>query len=66
MYAEERLKAEIIQETMQKKVVTVPQRRELAQAAVAIRGISIRLACNVFRISESGYRYQPVLCDENQ
>lgn len=47
-------------------MVTTPQRRELAQSAVAVRGISIRLACTIFCISESGYRYQPVLCDENQ
>ncbi len=31
-----------------------------------IRGISARLTCETFCISESGYRYQPVLCDENQ
>ncbi len=47
-------------------MVIVPQRRELAQSAVAIWGISIWLACNVFYISESGYRYKAVLCDENQ
>lgn len=47
-------------------MVTTPQRRELAQSAVAVRGISIRLACAIFCISESGYCYQPVLCDENQ
>ena len=28
--------------------------------------ISIRLACQVFKVSEGCYRYQPVLADENQ
>ncbi|SUP80306.1 Uncharacterised protein [Yersinia pseudotuberculosis] len=34
MYAEERLKSEIIQEAMQKKVVKPSQRREMAQHMV--------------------------------
>ena len=47
-------------------MVTTPQRRLLAQNAVAVRGISIRLACETFCISNSGYRYQSKLSDENQ
>ncbi len=52
MYAEERLKAEVIQEAM-------------AQDAVANRNDSIRLACAAFCISETCYRYQRVNDDEN-
>jgi len=37
----------------------------MAQTAVANRQVSIRLACNAFRISETCYRYRPKLSDEN-
>ena len=40
--------------------------REMATKAVAHYAISIRLACQVFKVSEGCYRYQPVLADENQ
>ena len=39
--------------------------RELAQKAVLDRDISIRLSCELFGISETCYRYQPKLSDEN-
>lgn len=61
MYAEERLKAGILQEAMAKKVVTPSRRREMAHKAVTERGVSIRLACAAFAISETCYRYQPRL-----
>lgn len=48
-----------------KKVVKPSRRREMAQHAVRERALSIRLACAVFGISESCYRYQPRLSDEN-
>jgi putative transposase len=38
----------------------------MATKAVAHYAISIRLACRVFKVCESCYRYQPVLTDENQ
>lgn len=37
----------------------------MAQAAVATEGITIKLACAAFGISESCYRYQPKLTSEN-
>jgi len=37
----------------------------MAQHAVKTRGISIRLACEAFGISETCYRYQAKLSDEN-
>jgi len=46
-------------------VVKPSRRREMAEMAVQKKGISIRAACAVFRISETCYRYQPKLCDEN-
>jgi putative transposase len=63
MYAEERLKAEIIQEAMA-KVVTPSSRKQMAQDAVRSRNVSIRFACQLFVVSESCYRYQPQLNEE--
>jgi putative transposase len=37
----------------------------MARKAVAGRGVSIRLACRTFDISESCYRYESRLSDEN-
>ena len=42
------------------------QRRELAVKAVAIKGVSIALACRAFDVSETCYRYSPKLDDENE
>ena len=41
-------------------------RRGLAGKAVARHGISIALACRTFGISETCYRYSPLLSDENE
>ncbi|MFC3156438.1 IS3 family transposase [Gilvimarinus japonicus] len=65
MYAEERLKAELRQEALEGKPVKPSQRKEMAQRAVERHGISIRLACATYSISESCYRYQPKLDGEN-
>ncbi|MGD8380169.1 MAG: IS3 family transposase [Gammaproteobacteria bacterium] len=65
MYAEERLKAEVVQEAPAKKAVKPSRRREMAQAAVQARGLRVRLACQAFGISETCYRYQAKLSDEN-
>ncbi|MFT6044866.1 MAG: putative transposase [Arenicella sp.] len=46
-------------------MVRPSQRKLMAQTAVANRHISIRFACSAFRVSETCYRYQPKLCDEN-
>ena len=40
-------------------------RRGLAKKAVARRGVSIALACRTFDVSETCYRYSPLLSDEN-
>ena len=38
----------------------------MAMKAVAQHGVSIALACRAFEISETCYRYSPVLSDENE
>ena len=40
-------------------------RRQMAQQAVAYHAVSIRLACKAFSISETCYRYQAKLKNEN-
>ena len=65
MYAEERFKAEILKESHRKKVVTPSRRRDLAQKAVVDYRIPIRMACLLFSISETCYRYAAKLSDEN-
>jgi putative transposase len=46
-------------------VVAPRYRRELAQQVVTAQDISVRLACETFGISETCYRYQATLSDEN-
>ena len=46
-------------------VVRPSQRREMARKGVAKHGISIRMACLVYGISETCYRYQAKLDGEN-
>ena len=41
-------------------------RRGLAENAVARHGVSITLACRTFDVSETCYRYSPLLSDENE
>lgn len=47
-------------------MVKPSQRKEMAVRAVKEKGISIRLACVIFTISETCYRYQPKLSEENE
>lgn len=42
------------------------QRREMAIIAVARTGVSIACVCRTFGISETCYRYSPILSDENE
>jgi putative transposase len=46
-------------------VVKPSARREMAQHAVEARSIPIRLACGVFLVSQTCYRYSARLSDEN-
>ncbi len=48
------------------KALRPSQRREMALSAVAQNGVSIALACRAFEISETCYRYSPILSDENE
>ena len=47
-------------------MVKPSKRKEMAQHYVASKGITIKLACQAFRISEMCYRYEAKLSDENQ
>jgi len=38
----------------------------MAENVVARRGVSIALACRAFGVSETCYRYSPLLSDENE
>ena len=42
------------------------QRRELAEKAVAPKGVGIALACCAFGVSETCFRYSPKRDDENE
>lgn len=46
-------------------MVAPSRRRALAQKAVEEKAISVRLSCKVFGISETCYRYQAKLSDDN-
>lgn len=46
-------------------MVKPSQRREMAEVAHQIKGMSIKLACKAFSISESCYYYSPKLLEEN-
>ena len=46
-------------------MVKPSQRKEMAQEAVNRKAISVRLACQIFAVSETCYRYQPKLNDDN-
>ncbi|MFY3769829.1 IS3 family transposase [Providencia manganoxydans] len=65
MYAEERIKAEVIQEAMAKKLVKASERRCLAQEVVKQNRMSIAFACRTFCVSETCYRHHAILSDEN-
>jgi putative transposase len=47
-------------------VIRPALRRGLAEKAVARHGVSIALACRTFGVSETCYRYSPLLIDENE
>ena len=47
-------------------MVAPSQRREMAQQVVNDKGVSVRLACEAFAISQTCYRYQAKLSSENE
>ena len=47
-------------------MVRPSQHKELSEWAVRYRSASIALACRAFNISETYYRYQPKLSEENE
>ena len=65
MYADLSMQTDILKEALGKKMKRPAQRRELAAQAVAHHGVSIALACRIFGISETCFRYRPRLAAEN-
>ena len=47
-------------------MVRPSRRKEMALKAASTYGASTRLVCLAFGISETCYRYQPILSDENE
>ncbi|MDG1470823.1 MAG: IS3 family transposase [Ascidiaceihabitans sp.] len=66
MYAEMSMQNDLLKEALGKKPLRPSLRREMAMNAVARQGVSIALACRAFEISETCYRYSPILSDENE
>ena len=46
-------------------MVRPSHRKEMAQRAVFERSISVSLACRIFGLSQTCYRYRPILSDDN-
>src|SRR5690606_9369038 len=49
-----------------KKILRPSRRREMAKEAVGTKGISIRLACDIFHVSQTCYRYDAKRNAENE
>jgi putative transposase len=64
LYIEAQIKL-ILLRRLSQKTLRLSRRREVARWAVEEKGLSTRLACEAFGLSESGYRYQPKLNAEN-
>lgn len=65
MYVEEKLKAEIVTEALEKSAEAVSPPQD-ALRAVQNRGASIRMACEAFRVSQTCYRYVAKADAENE
>ena len=46
-------------------MVKPSRRKEMAKKALTQFTASIRVVCDVFSISETCYRYEPILSDDN-
>lgn len=66
MCAEERLKADILKEADGKIFLRLSCRREMTKEVVQSKGISIRLACDIFQVSQTCYRYNAKRNAENE
>ena len=64
MYAEERIKPSCARKPLRESCKALSAPRD-GQEGVAKRGISVRLACVVYVVSETCHRYQATLDGEN-
>ena len=62
--AEEKLKAEIVSEALEKSGEAISTQRDGA-ASMTEKQVSIRVTCAAFRISQTCYRYKRKLSDDN-
>ncbi len=65
MYIESQMTAEVLRETMAKKMVRPSQRQEMARWAVADKALSIRHTCHAVEVSQTCYRYQAKASKDN-
>ncbi|XUP36442.1 IS3 family transposase (plasmid) [Xanthomonas axonopodis pv. vasculorum] len=65
MYAEAQLSADLLKEAMGKKMVRPSQRREMTRWAVEGGRAAIRHACRTFEASETCFRYQAKVNEDN-
>jgi|SaaInlStandDraft_6_1057023.scaffolds.fasta_scaffold14456_3 putative transposase len=67
MYADEHLKAMIVQEggALTEKVLRPSLHKEMAKQVINDYQITVKLACQAFKISETYYWYNPKLSTEN-
>jgi len=63
LYAWMSMQNDLLKEAAWKKALRPSCRREIATNAIIKGGASIALACRIFQISETYYRYSPVLSD---
>jgi len=66
MFSDLSMQNELLKEALGGKIDPPSQRREIAGNAIMRRGVSIALACRAFGVSETCYRYCPILKTENE
>ena len=65
MYADVQLQNDLLKDVFIKKISRPSLRKECAKMAVETQGVSIKLACKTFMISENCYRYETKNDNEN-
>jgi len=66
MYADLSLEHQVLKDIVEKKVIPVAERRDLAQYAIATHQISERQACSMLNLSRSVYHYEARVSDAEE